>query len=91
MANYEHNALRNAIYLADLVTKTDATSNVAKTDATSNVAKTDATSNVAKADLTLDANAIANDALNAEVYDALDAAIDAKIEVNDSKITLAIL
>jgi len=82
MANYEHNALRNAIYLADLVTKTDATSNVAKTDATSNVAK---------ADLTLDANAIANDALNAEVYDALDAAIDAKIEVNDSKITLAIL
>ena len=82
MANYEHNALRNAIYLVDLVTKTDATSNVAKTDATSNVAK---------ADLTLDANAIANDALNAEVYDALDAAIDAKIEVNDSKITLAIL
>ena len=60
MANYEQNALRNAIYLVDLVTKTDATS---------------------------DANAIANDALNAEVYDAL----DAKIEVNDSKITIAIL
>ena len=60
MANHEHNALRNAIYLVDLVTKTDAAS---------------------------DANAIANDALNAEVYDAL----DAKIEVNDSKITLAIL
>ena len=60
MANYEQNALRNAIYLVDLVTKTDATS---------------------------DANAIANDALNAEVNDAL----DAKIEVNDSKITIAIL
>ena len=42
---------------------------------------------VAKTDATSDANAIANDAIDAEVCNTL----DAKVKVNDSKITLAIL
>lgn len=42
---------------------------------------------VAKTNATSDANAIASDAIDAEIFSAL----DAKIKVNDSKITLAIL
>ena len=42
---------------------------------------------VAKTNAASDANAIASDAIDAEIFYAL----DAKIKVNDSKITLAIL